>query len=133
MQKQNTKYIKIFLCIDIVLSIIMISYVAFAIYETKKYMYFAGFASLFMLLLLKPYFIILLQCVVLLLLSIVLKKRIPMVVALILQIVCCLVWLLTVYLLHSGISWFEFLLLLNMIIEVAIVLLLWESRTERRK
>ena len=43
MQKQNTKYIKIFLCIDIVLSIIMSSYVAFAIYETKKYMYFAGF------------------------------------------------------------------------------------------
>ncbi|MCI9353448.1 MAG: hypothetical protein HFE58_01400 [Firmicutes bacterium] len=133
MQKQNTKYTKTFLCIDIVLSIITLGYVAFVIYETNKYMYFAGFASLFMLLLLKPYFIILFQCVLLLLLSIILKKKIPMIVALILQIVCCFVWLLTVYLLHSGISWFEFLLLLHMIIAVTIVLLLWESRNERRK
>ena len=75
MQKQNTKYTKTFLCIDIVLSIITLGYVAFVIYETNKYMYFAGFASLFMLLLLKPYFIILFQCVLLLLLSIILKKE----------------------------------------------------------
>ncbi len=128
MQKQNTNYIKIFLCVDFLLNIIILVCIAFIIYETNKYMYFAGFGSLFMLILLIPYFVILFSNILLLLLAIKFKKRVTIIIALVLQMICSLLWILIIHLFRSAISWLEFMMILQMITIITILLLLWENR-----
>ncbi len=116
-----------FLCINFLLHVIALVYVAFIIYETNKYMYFAGFGSLFILILLIPYFLILFHIMLLLLLSIKFKQNMLMVVTLILQIICSLFWILMVYLFQSAISWFEVVILFQIITAITILLLIWEN------
>lgn len=116
-----------FLCINFLLHVIALVYVAFIIYETNKYMYFAGFGSLFILILLIPYFLILFHIMLLLLLSIKFKQNMLMVVTLILQIICSLFWILMVYLFQSAISWFEVVILFQIITAITILLLIREN------
>ncbi len=128
MQKQNTNYIKIFLCVDFLLNIIILVCIAFIIYETNKYMYFAGFGSLFMLILLIPYFVILFSNILLLLLAIKFKKRVTIIIVLVLQMICSLLWILIMHLFQSAISCLEFMMILQIITTITILLLLWENR-----
>ncbi len=116
-----------FLCINFLLHMIALVYVAFIIYETNKYMYFAGFGSLFILILLIPYFLILFHIMLLLLLSIKFKQNMLIVVTLILQIICSLFWILMVYLFQSAISWFEVVILFQIITAITILLFIWEN------
>ncbi|NDO46347.1 hypothetical protein [Clostridium sp. MD294] len=128
MQKQNIEYIKYFFGIDFLLHNIIIVGVAFILYEANKYMSFAGFASLFVLILLIPYVIVLIHILVLLLLSMILKKTILVVIAMILQIICSLLCIGILYLFQSAISWFELVVILQIIVAIVILCLLLENR-----
>ncbi len=127
-QKQYTNYIKIFLCVDFLFNIIILVCIAFIIYETNKYMYFGGFGSLFMLILLIPYFVILFSNILLLLLAIKFKKRVTIIIVLVLQMICSLLWILIMHLFQSTISCLEFMMILQIITTITILLLLWENR-----
>lgn len=129
---QNTKYIKCFLGIDFLLYSIIFIRVAFILYEANKYMSFAGFGSLFVLILLIPYFIMLIHILVLLLLSIMLKKTILVVVTMILQIICSLLWIGILYLFQSAISWFELVMILQIIVSIAVLCLLLENKSVKK-
>ena len=130
MQK-NTKYLKIFVCINALLNIIILFFIAFILYEANKYMYFAGFGSLLVLVLFTPYFLVLCFIMILLLLSIKLKKRVLLFITMVLQIICCLLWLFIIHLFFRTV--FEIVTIFQIITAITILCLLWHKNKEEIK
>jgi len=56
------------------------------------------------------------------------KKRVTIIIALVLQMICSLLWILIIHLFRSAISWLEFMMILQMITTITILLLLCENR-----
>lgn len=123
----KNKYFKVFVWIHFLLSVLLIIYTAFIIYQTNQYMYFGGFGSLFMLILLIPYIILLFCNMLLLFLSLKLKKRVLMIITLFLQIIYVLLWMFMMYLFHSTIPYFEFIMILQIITAITLLCFLWEK------
>ncbi len=123
----QNKYFKVFFGLDMALHSMILLCVAFMIYQADYYKSFAGFGSLLMLLVLVPYFVVLACAMIFLLLFMIWKKRIVLMIALVLQMLCSLLWLFVAHLLHSAVSVFELVMILQIIMIIALFLFLWEK------
>lgn len=124
----QNKYFKVFFNIHFLCNVVLIVYIAFVIYQAKKYMYFAGFGSLFLLIFLLPYFWILFCIMIALLLFVKWKKRVLLSIALLLQMLCYLLWLFVMlHLFHSPIRWQELIMIVQIITTITLLCLIWEK------
>lgn len=115
MKKQGDRPIQKHLYLDVLLNLAALAGATYMIYMTNQYMSFGGFFSLFLLLILVPYFLVTIISLVLLLLHIKKNTRRLDMVAFVLQIAAPIPWLLLLGAFHSGGSWFEMILILQII------------------
>ncbi|GFI61058.1 hypothetical protein IMSAG049_00211 [Clostridiales bacterium] len=116
MEKQKGVFLKA----DFFLNALILICTSILIRETYDGMSFGGFMALFMLLILIPYFFV--SILILIMLN---SKNIRLwQIACILQIICPAPWILLVYSFEHSASWFEIIMIIQMIVGIAGLLLM---------
>lgn len=113
MKKRNGNSIRRYIILDALLNMAALAGAAVVIGITDRYMPFAGFGSLFLLVVLIPYFLAASAVVALLLLYLRRDKPAFFLTACILQVIIPVPWLALSDALGSKGSWFEMLLILQ--------------------